>query len=143
MTLTKEGVTAKEAQTLLNESVDNVLKYLKEQKIADNDVKSEYGGINPKYSYEKDVCYTYPCPPRDPKIVGYTATQSINVKVREVDNANIIRTGLAELGVENINGPTFSIDDIDVLREQAKSLAIKDAKEKAEILAKELGVKLG
>jgi len=141
--LTKDGKTAKEAQDLLNESITKTLTYLKEQKIEDKDIKSEYGGLSPKYSYDKVVCYTYPCPSSDPKIIGYTATQSITVKVRDVDNASTIRTGLAGLGITDINGPTFGIDDEEGFKDQARSLAIKEAKAKAEVLAKELGVKLG
>jgi uncharacterized protein YggE len=141
--LNKEGKTSKEAQTLLNESITKTLSYLKEQKIDDKDIKSEYGGVSPKYSYEKAVCYTYPCPTTDPKIVGYTATQSITVKVREVDNASVVRTGLTALGVTDITGPTFSIDNEDTIKDEARSLAIIDAKTKAEVLAKELGVTLG
>ena len=99
--------------------------------------------MNPKYSYDQVVCITYPCPRQEPKIVGYTATQSIVIKVREVDNANEVRTGLAELGITNISGPTFSIDDKDVYKAEARALAIDDAREKAKILAKDLGVKLG
>ncbi len=143
ITISKENKTAKEAQDLLNESITKTLNYLEEQKIEEKDIKSEYGGLSPKYSYEQTACYTYPCPSRDPKIVGYTATQSITVRVREVDSANVIRTGLAEIGITDISGPTFSIEDTDVLQERAKSLAVKDAKEKAQILAKDLGVKLG
>lgn len=138
--LTKDGITAKEAQDLLNESITKTLSYLTEQKIEDKDIKSEYGGLSPKYSYEK--CYTYPCPSNS-KIIGYTANQSISVKVRDVDNASVIRTGLASLGITDINGPTFSIDDEEGFKDQARSLAITEAKSKAEVLAKELGVKLG
>lgn len=138
--LSKEANTAKESQTLLNESLVKTLSYLKEQQIEDKDIKSEYGGLNPKYSYEK--CYVYPCP-SEQKIVGYTATQSITVKIREVDSANTIKTGLAEIGITDISGPTFSIDNEDNFKDQARSQAINDAKAKAEILAKELGVKLG
>ena len=141
--VSKEGATAKEAQSLLNEGVTKAVDYLKAQQIEEKDIKSEYGGLMPKYSYEKEVCYTYPCPSRDPKIVGYTATQSIVVKIREVDNANVVRTGLADLGITDISGPTFSIDDEEVYKREAQALAIADAKEKAEILAKNLGVKLG
>jgi len=138
--ISKDGVTAKEAQTLLNESITKTLTYLKDQKIEEKDIKSEYGGLSPKYSYEK--CYTYVCPTNS-KIIGYTATQSITVKVRDVDSANTVRTGLADLGITDINGPTFSIDNEDSFKEQARSKAISQAKEKAEVLAKDLGVKLG
>lgn len=141
--LSKEGATAKEAQKLLNESITKTLTYLKDQKIEDKDIKSEYGGLSPKYSYSQVVCITYPCPTREPKIVGYTATQSITVKIREVDNASVVRTGLAEIGITDINGPTFSIDEEDTFKDEARSKAIVDARAKAEVLAKELGVKLG
>jgi len=143
ITLSKEGKTAKESQDLLNESIKKTLTFLKEQKINDKDIKSEYGGLNPKYSYEQPVCLSYPCPAREPRIVGYTSTQSITVKVRAVDTASEIRTGLAEIGVTNISGPTFSIDDEDAFKDEARSIAIKNAKEKAKLLAQELGVKLG
>lgn len=139
--ISKEATTTKEAQSLLNESLEKTLNYLKDKSIEDKDVKSEYGGINPKYSYTSSYCYTYPCT-KDSKITGYTATQSIEVKIRDIDSANDIRTGLAELGITNISGPTFSIDKEDELKDQARSLAIKNAQEKAKMLAKDLGVKI-
>lgn len=141
--LTKDGKTAKEAQDLLNESINKTLNYLKDQKIADKDIKSEYGGLSPKYSYNQIKCFAYPCPQSDPTIIGYTATQSITVKIREVDNASTVRTGLAGIGLTDINGPTFSIDDEEGFKDQARSKAIAEARGKAEVLAKELGVKLG
>ena len=144
--LNKEGKTAKEAQDLLNVEITKTLKYLQDQNIADKDIKSEYGGLNPKYSYEQQPqisCLSYPCPTRDPKITGYTATQAITVKVRVVDSASLIRTGLADIGVTDISGPTFSIDDEEGFKDETRSKAILDAKEKAKVLASELGVRLG
>jgi len=141
--LTKDGQTAKEAQSLLNESITKTLNYLKDKKIADKDIKSEYGGLSPKYSYDQPICNMYPCPVREPKIIGYTASQAITIKVREVDSASDLRTGLADLGITNISGPTFSIDNEDSFKDQARSKAIVEARGKAEVLAKELGVSLG
>jgi len=143
VSLSYDGKTSKEAQDLLNESITKTLDYLKNQNIEDKDVKSEYGGLNPKYSYETYPCYSYPCPSRDPKIIGYSANQSITIKIREVDGANEIRTGLAGLGITNISGPTFSIENEDNLKDEARGKAIEDAKEKAMVLAKQLGSKLG
>ncbi len=140
MTISKEAVTSKEAQNLLNEEITKVLNYLKEKSIEDKDIKSEYGGLTPKYSYEK--CYTYNCPVNS-KITGYIATQSVTVKIRDVDNANDIKTGLAEVGVTDISGPTFSIDDEEAFQNEARAKAIEDAKLKAKVLAGDLGVKLG
>jgi uncharacterized protein len=143
LTLSKDGASAKEAQNLLNEQITKTVDYLKNQKIDEKDIKSEYGGLNPKYSQEQIVCIAYPCPQRDPKIVGYTANQTITVKIREVDSANEIKTGLATVGVVNISGPNFSIDDEEGFKDQARELAIKDARENAKVLAQQLGVRLG
>ncbi len=141
MNLKEEGKTSAEAQDLLNKSIIKVLGYLKKN-IKEKDIKSEYGGLNPKYSYGQTRCIRYPCPPNDRKITGYIATQSIVVKIRKTDEANKIRTNLASLGVKNINGPTFTIDNNDVYKIQARTIAINKAKSKAKELAKELGVKL-
>ena len=142
-TLTKEAGTSKEAQSLLNTMITKVMAYTKEQKIADVDVKSEYGGVSPKYNYNQIVCVAYPCPQRDPVVTGYIATQTINIKVREVDNANQIRTGLTTIGVKDISGPTFSIEDEDILKTQARDKAIAKAQIKAKALARALDVDLG
>jgi uncharacterized protein YggE len=141
--LTKDAATTREAQALLNTSITKTLDYLKTQNIADKDIKSDYGGVSPKYASNTIQCFAYPCPRPDQKVVGYTATQSITIKVRAVDTANDVRTGLTNLGVTNISGPTFSIDNQDALKDQARAIAIKDAQEKADVLAKELGVRLG
>jgi len=54
-----------------------------------------------------------------------------------------IMQGLGTLGVSDLNGPNFSIDNEDALKAQARKKAIDDAKEKAATLAKDLGVRLG
>ncbi|MFA7315857.1 MAG: SIMPL domain-containing protein [Candidatus Paceibacterota bacterium] len=144
LTLSKDGATAKDAQGLLNDQVTKTLAYLKGQKIEDKDIKSEYGGVTPKYeSVSQIYCVRYPCPQPEPKINGYTATQSISVKVRAVDTANDVRTGLAGLGIKDISGPTFTIDDEDELKIEARENAIEDARAKATTLAKQLHIRLG
>jgi uncharacterized protein YggE len=70
--LSKDGVTSKEAQSLLNEQITKTVDYLKKQKIEDKDIKSEYGGLNPKYSYESVACFTYPCPQKDPNVFWFS-----------------------------------------------------------------------
>ena len=135
--LEEETSTSKEAQELLNKSIDKTLSYLTEQGVESKDIKSIYGGISPRYEYVKSY-YTS----GERKLVGFTARQSIEVKIRDVDKANTIRTELAEAGVDNIDGPDFSIDDEEGYKEEARAKAIVDAKEKAAVLAKDLGVKL-
>ncbi|HZX75049.1 MAG TPA: SIMPL domain-containing protein, partial [Cyclobacteriaceae bacterium] len=99
---------------------------------------------SPKYAPANQIaCFAYPCPQPPQKIVGYTATQSITVKIRAVDTASDVRTGLAALGITDISGPDFSIDNQEAYQDQARAKAITDAQNKAEVLAKQLGVHLG
>ena len=50
--------------------------------------------------------------------------------------------GLGTIGVTNLSGPNFAIDDEDALKAEARKLAIDEAKSKAKILAKDLDVSL-
>ena len=86
-----------------------------------------------------------PCPPvtSSPKIIGYEVSQSIQVKVRDTAKAGQVLEGLGSLGVQNISGPNFTVDDEDAVRAAAREEAIKEAREKAKVLAKQLGVSLG
>lgn len=137
--ITKEAKTVKEAQALVTEVETKALALLKENKVAENDIKTTNSSFNPKYKYEYKGAYY----PQNSVIVGYEVFESIEVKVRDIDNVGVLIEGLGSVGVSNLNGPNFAIDKEDVLKADARKLAIEEAKAKAEVLAKDLGVKLG
>jgi uncharacterized protein YggE len=83
------------------------------------------------------------CLPGKQVLTGYTASESINVKVRSIDTVGDIMQALGTTGVSNLSGPNFTIDNPDALQATAQAKAITDAKTKAEALAKSLGVSLG
>jgi uncharacterized protein YggE len=76
-------------------------------------------------------------------ISGYTASESITVKVRAVDSASKIMQDLGIAGVSDLSGPNFAIDNEDGLKAEARKKAIDDARAQAVVLAKDLGVRLG
>ena len=76
-------------------------------------------------------------------LTGYEAHESMSVKVRNIDDAGKIMQELGALGVTDLNGPNFTIDDEDALKAEARKQAIEDAQAKAKVLAKDLGVNLG
>ena len=144
----KDATTAKEAQTQVAEIEKKALDFLKTSNILDKDIKTTNSSFYPKYEYKYSKlmpCNEYGCPPSNGKsvIVGYTASESITVKVRNTDDTGKIIEGLSALGVSNLSGPDFMIDDEDGLKEIARKNAIDDAKMKAEKLAKDLGIRLG
>ena len=81
------------------------------------------------------------CPPSKQVLTGYEVSQTITVKVRKTADAGGILTKVGGLGVSNISGLNFVVDDIDTVQAQARDKAIADAKDKADKLEKSLGVK--
>lgn len=147
--ITKDGKTVKEAQVQVAEVEAKVLANLKENKIEEKDIKTINSSFYPKYEYQTTSSKYAPeidiYPPVNTKsvIIGYTATLSIEVKVRDTDNAGKVITDLGTLGITDLSGPNFKIDDEDNLKAQARKEAIEDARAKAKVLAKDLGVHLG
>ena len=148
-TIRKEAKTVKIAQEGVALIEKNVLAMLKINKVEDKDIKTINASFNPKYEYRYDKqtmpCSQYDCPPTPGKnvIVGYEAYESISLKIRDTDNTGKIMQELGVLGVTELNGPNFSVDDEDGLKTLARKKAIDDAKEKAKSLARDLGVRLG
>lgn len=138
---TEEGKTPAEAQTKLAEKNNTALAYVKEQGIAEADIKTLGFNVNPKYHYENVQCVRYPCPQRQ-VLDGFEATQTTEVKVRDTAKAGDLLAGIAEKGVQNMSDLRFTIDDETASQNEARGKAIADAKAKADALAKQLGVEL-
>ncbi len=140
----RDGKTQKEASdsgaTVINTIIDALKK---DYGMSDTkDLKTTNLSISPKYEYAAP-CYGYKCPVSNPKISGYTFSQSVTVKVKDLDNAGEITAKLAEWGASNVYGPDFTLADEDEANGKARQDAIVDAKVKAATLAKQLGVRLG
>ncbi len=154
-TISKDAKTAKEAQDSVAVIEKKTLDFLKGKGVSDKDKKTASVSVYPKYEYKKELCTQVPTTPEAASamsyycgngkqiLVGYTASESITVKIRNTDEAGAIMQGLGAVGVSDLSGPNFSIDNEDGLKAQARKKAIDDAKQKAKILAKDLGVNLG
>lgn len=141
-TIRKEAKTVKEAQAQVKAVEAKVLESLSANKVSRDDTKTTNASFNPKYEYKNVVCTQYACPSNS-VIVGYEAYQSIDLKIRDVDSVGRIIEDLGAVGVTELSGPNFAIDKEDTLKALARRDAINDAKAKAKVLAKDLGVRLG
>ena len=136
-----EADDAGSAQEKSATSVNSIIDYLKKQGIEDKDIKTLYYNLNPRYEYLESICNINGyCPPGERVLKGYEVNQTIEVKVRTVDNAGSLISGVGTLGATNVSSLQFTIDDEEVLIAQAREKAIKDAREQAEKLASDLGV---
>jgi len=147
--LTEGGKNLSDLQKENTSKANRIINFLKENSIADKDIKTQYYSITPRYQYFScppvrilnEIAPVKPCPPQE--IVGYSISQSILVKVRDLNKAGGIIGGVVERGANTVSGPTFTIDDPDSLQQKAREEAIVKAKDKARATASAGGFRLG
>lgn len=142
--VTEESANVSDAQNRAAKKINDAINFLKSNGIEEKDIKTTNYNIYPRYNYVKPINEkSVMIPMRDNRVlIGYEVNQGIEVKVRKIDSAGTILSGVGNLGASNVSGLSFSIDEEDKLKKEARNLAIEDAKEEAKILAKGLGVKL-
>lgn len=135
----EEAVTAQE---LSGTKINDIIAYLKEQGIEEKDIKTQNYNLYPQWRWETEICPagSY-CPGRQVQD-GFLVTQTISVKVRETDKAGALIAGVGERGATNISNLNFTIDDLEMVKAEARAKAIADAKTKAAELANQLGVRI-
>ncbi len=143
-----EGTTASEATTKLSTASTKAFAALEAAGVKKEDIKTQSVSTNPKYEY----CYNYSASsyptwckgsPSQSRTVGFEATQNFTVKVS--DNKELVEKLLGlfpDLGARNTNGPMWEVDN-DAATQQAREEAVKEARAKAEGIAKSLGMRLG
>ena len=138
-----EGDDAAAAQEASATAMNGIIAYLTEAGVAEADIKTTSYYLNPKYVYTDRVCAANMyCPPGEPVLDGYEVSQSVEVKVRDLDASGDLISGVGSRGATDISGLSFTIDDEDALKAEAREAAIADAKAKAEKLADDLDVRI-
>lgn len=136
-----EEKSAADAQKKSADGVNKILEMLKQNGVADKDIKTEYYNLTPRYEYPSTRCEGGHCPPSGARtLTGYEVSQGIRVKVRDTDTVGELIQKAGELGATDVSGPDFTIDDETILKAEAREKAVKNAKDNAEKLAKSLGM---
>lgn len=144
-TVQESAAAVADAQTKATNRTNDALAAVKKDGIADKDVTTLSYNITPQYDTIQPCAPGMLCPQRvdTNKIVGYQVTETIQVKIRKTDDVAQVLQDLGSLGVQNVSGPDFVLDDPHAVTNEARANAIADAKAQAELLAKQLGVHLG
>jgi uncharacterized protein YggE len=141
-TVQENAPVVADAQNAATKRTNAALAALKKLGVADADVKTSGYNVNPQYEIKPCAPGVY-CPQDTTKISGYQVSQSIEVKVRDTAKAGDVVAALGTVGVQNISGPNFMVDDTSAVEADARGKAISDARAKAQVLASQLGVHLG
>jgi len=138
-----DAKTVTDAQSQVTKKMNDVLAALKTLGIDDKDIKTTNYSVYPKYSYSQTTCpMNFPCPPSRQVLDGYTASHDISVKVRDTSKVGDALGAVGDKGATNISSVSFTLDDPNAPINEARTKAIADARAKAQVLAKSLGVRL-
>ncbi len=134
ITSRETGKTTKEAQDKVAKKMAEVKAKLKALGVEDKDVKTTSFTTYPKYTYNPTT--------GKQTLDGYEVAQTDEVKVRNIDNVGKVLEAVAAAGINEVSGPSLTVDQPEKLKEEAREKAIAEAKAKAEKLADQLGVEL-
>ncbi len=118
-----------------NTKMNAILQFVKSQGVADDDIKTTSYNLSPNYSWDKSTMRNY--------ITGYTLTQTVQVKVRDLSKVASVLGGLAPLGANQIGGVNFTFADDAKVLSAARADAIAKAAEEAKAMAADAHVSLG
>jgi uncharacterized protein len=74
---------------------------------------------------------------------GYRVTRNMIIKLSDISKFETFLTALLDAGVNNVANVVFSSSELRKYKDQARAMAIRAAREKAEALAKEIGQTIG
>ena len=111
--------------------MDKVMAAIRAAGIAERDIQTSGINLNPQYKYLEN---------QPPSIVGYQASNNVNVKVRDLSKLGKVLDAFVANGANQINGPSFEVDKPDEAYDEARLAALKKARARADTYAAALGL---
>ncbi len=152
MTVREVAKTVPLAQKAVETKITKALADISSLGVDKKDTKTLSYTVNPKYETQNTYCPMVqsnslipypPCPQGKSVIVGYEVAETVSIKIRKIDTAGDVVGVIGKANITEVNGPDFTVDNIDKPKADAKVLAIQKAQDKAKATAKALGVSLG
>lgn len=151
--VTTQGKTAAAALGENSRAMTQVIAALKRAGIAERDIQTSNLSISPVYSDpNRDAMMTaratgqpyVPPPPEQsvPRIVGYQAGNNVSVRQRDLENFGKVIDTLAAAGANQINGPSFQMDNQEPALDDARLDAVRTARARAELYASATGLRI-
>ena len=130
-----QAATAREALSANSTAMERVMATLKAAGIADADIQTSNFLVQPRYDYNNDG--------RTPRLSGYDVSNTVTVTLRKVETLGAMLDQLVQAGANQINGVSFGIGKPEAALDEARKLAVADARHKASIYATAASFTLG
>lgn len=136
LSVINQAKTAAEASQITTKTAAALVEGLKAMGIAPRDMATDSVELRPAYTREPDARNI-------PKVTGYVATNRITLRLRDIAQVGAVLDKSVSLGANELRGPSFSFENPDRLRDEARRAATADALRVARLYAEAMGVKLG
>jgi uncharacterized protein YggE len=110
-----------------------VLAALKRAGVDDRDIQTSSVNLNPEYRYPDNQA---------PQLTGYTASNQLTIKFRDIRNSGKILDALVGQGANQINGPNLTIDKPEAALDEARSNAVEIGRARAALYARAMGLRV-
>jgi uncharacterized protein YggE len=127
------AATAAAAMRQNAERMERVIAALKAAGVADRDIQTSNLSLNPEYRYVEN---------QPPQLNGYTASNQVNIRFRDVRNSGRVLDVLVAQGANQINGPTLTLDQPEAALDEARANAVAIGRARAQIYARSLGMQI-
>lgn len=128
-----EAAGAAEAQRLAGERMRAVLAAVAAAGVEAADVATDRVSLEPTFDYSGPT----------PRGIGYQATQTVRVRVRDLTALGGVVDAAVTAGANQVAEVTLGLADAASARAEARTLAMADARRAAEDLAEAAGVRIG
>ncbi|MBO6639403.1 MAG: SIMPL domain-containing protein [Roseitalea sp.] len=139
LTVLREAETARDALDANTMAMAEVLAAMQAEGIAERDLQTSNFNIQPRYVHPEPKNGVRPAP----RIVGYQVSNSLTVRVRDLERLGAILDQSVTLGVNQGGGISFTNDDPSAAITEARTKAMQAAIGKAETLTEAAGIGLG
>ena len=121
------------AKSMNDERIQKTIAAARNLAVQASQMQTDYVGIEPKYE-QGDIART---------LQGYVVRRTVVIRLREISKFEDLLTAALEAGVTHVHGIEFRTTELRRHRDQGRVLAIRAAQEKAALLARESGRKVG
>ena len=131
--VTTQAPTATEAIRQNAARMESVRAALRRAGVAERDIQTSAINLYPDWRHIEN---------RTPELVGYRAQNQVSIRFRDIANAGRILDALVAAGANEINGPSFGIDQPEAALDEARTAAVANARARAELYARALGMRV-
>lgn len=134
--VSSQADTASAALEQNNAAMEEILNLLKERGVAEKDVQTANFNVSPVFEQNEQGR-------REPKVVGYSVHNEVQVRVRQLKSLGEVLDALVQAGSNQISGVSFDVNDPKDVLTDARRKAMQDARHRAEVYAEAAGVRAG